>query len=148
MKFGMLLVAVVLATDAQAGSHGAAPEDGVCFAIHERAVRYCVPTFPPYRLIEAEVSDGTVWAHFEENLRNITVYILPNAAPGTPFPTELGPALERSQIRFEVSRGIELDAWIIRQCGDVTVFEAMAQHDDFNEFYVEIIAPTEVCIWC
>ena len=27
---------------------------------------------------------------------------------------------------------------------DVTVFEAMAQHDDFNEVYVEIIAPTEV----
>ncbi|GAB5446210.1 hypothetical protein [Gymnodinialimonas sp.] len=140
--WGKLAAAALLLWGSAGWADGSAPQNGACFGLDPDGARLCVPV--RFSLIDLGVDGTKVWAHFEDRLEAVTIYMnaepLPQMPPLDGFPE----ALEGTHLHGDVeSLGTRVERFGSVQVDTITVHEALSSADDVAAYHIEITRPED-----
>ena len=134
-----LLTLVPLASYA----HGDQFEDYSCYEISDFKVHYCVPY--ETSLIRLEVTEGTVWAHYETENVPVSYNVSIENVDNLEVPQDIEAAYAMTQIAKRIA-GVNPPARARKMTlfDDMAIVEVEAGDETLNAFFVEVFTPTHI----
>ena len=137
-----ILAVAFNAVSGMANAKGSKVQNGACFALADRAARTCVPV--EYALIDVEITAGQVWAHFEDGLATVTIYIYQDVEANSSPSGDINRVFAGSHMARDILQtGSKLEAWGLLELEETVVLEARASAHDTNTYHMEIMAPKD-----
>ena len=126
-----------------ASAHGDRFEDYSCFSLGDHKVRFCLPY--EAALIEMDVTEGTVWTHYETEQLPVTYGVVIEAVENLVVPRDINAGYAMTQFANGMaSVNPPPRARAMTVFDDMAIVEIEAGDATLNAFFVEVFTPKHI----